>query len=153
MRAPARVALCEVVPDASAGKRVERMNQMRKISAAHHFQKQNESREPRQRGGYSSELRDEVKDDERIQDREEMTIDQPPENDHDRRQSERCEHGPKEPRRFVEKRPGSEKRQDRRGRDRQLQDAVRSFQERIFIRPFRGPALDPKKGRQPVRRK
>ena len=75
-----------------------------------------------------------------------MPIDQPSENDHNRRQRDRREHGPKEPRRFLEERPGNEKRQHRRGRDRQLQNAVRSFQERIFIRPFRGAALDPEKG-------
>ena len=75
-----------------------------------------------------------------------MTIDQPPENDHNRRQGDRCEHGPKEPRRFVEERPGNEEGQHSRGRDRQLQDAVRPFQERIFIRPFRGAAFDPEKG-------
>lgn len=72
-----------------------------------------------------------------------MAIHQLPQDDDDRPEGKRRNRRPENPGRFLKKGPADQQSQHRRGRNRQLQNAVGAFQERIFIRPLGRPAFHP----------
>ena len=83
-------------------------------------------------------MRDEIENDQCIDDREEMPIDQTPQQHHDGNQGKRGENEPNGARCVMEDQARRNYREQRCSRERHLQDAIGAVECPIFI----GPACD-----------